>query len=258
MARAVGIPARLAAGYSSGEYDSSSGSIGSASTTPIAGPKSTSQNTAGGVRTDRRGPACRQAHGAARAGAFNQGERTNPQDRPGPEANIPEGEELGRVAAVQSGRDRWSRGAPPVDCAAHAGDGRRGRSNQRMASLAARISGAESCCGLYERMMRLGRLIGVVGAPSQTPYEYADTLGDAIPRGQADIHEITDVFVRERFSGRTPAEEEGSRLADAWLRLRQDLPTEPRRARPGPCDRSACIQEMSALTRRERCVRRPR
>jgi hypothetical protein len=85
------------------------------------------------------------------------------------------------------------------------------------------LHGLSLAAGLYERMTRLAGLIGVRDTPSQTPYEYADTLGQAVPRGQPDIRQIADVYVRERFSGREIAIEEGQTLVTVWQRLRQTL-----------------------------------
>ncbi|MFQ6059030.1 MAG: DUF4129 domain-containing transglutaminase family protein, partial [Anaerolineae bacterium] len=75
----------------------------------------------------------------------------------------------------------------------------------------------------YERMSRYARLLGIKSQPSQTPYEYAADLIIAVPRGEADIFLITDSYVRERFSGREISQEGREEIESAWRRLRSTI-----------------------------------
>ncbi len=75
----------------------------------------------------------------------------------------------------------------------------------------------------YARMARLGRFIGVRDTPYDTPHEYAHKLGQVVPEGREDIDRITEGFVLERFSGRKLAPEIGFDLARRAPHLQQLL-----------------------------------
>jgi transglutaminase-like putative cysteine protease len=70
---------------------------------------------------------------------------------------------------------------------------------------------------VYGRMTRFGRLLNVPRQESQTPYEYAAELSAEIPAGRKAIDCITALFVEDRFSPRVANEEES---ATAWRNLR--------------------------------------
>lgn len=75
----------------------------------------------------------------------------------------------------------------------------------------------------YGRMARLGRFLGVRDAPNQTPHEYAQKLAQAVPEGREDISSITEGFVWERFSGRELSPETRADLADHVRHLQEIL-----------------------------------
>lgn len=81
---------------------------------------------------------------------------------------------------------------------------------------------------LYERLQRWAERIGLRFHASQTPYEQARTFGRALPEGQPFISEITENYVRYRFSPQSPAEKASAsdaaspaatRLVNAWRQL---------------------------------------
>jgi hypothetical protein len=81
---------------------------------------------------------------------------------------------------------------------------------------------------LYERMQRWAERLGLRTRLSDTPYEQGHTFGRALPEGQPFIAEITENYVRYRFSRQaslddqtvTAAESEGgSRLVRSWQQL---------------------------------------
>ena len=74
--------------------------------------------------------------------------------------------------------------------------------------------------GIYERMRRLGRLLGVIQAPYQTDHEYARELSQAVPAGQPEIETITVVRVRSHFDRHKPGTEEYRRVWTDWEQLR--------------------------------------
>ncbi|MBS1251677.1 MAG: Protein-glutamine gamma-glutamyltransferase [Anaerolineales bacterium] len=75
----------------------------------------------------------------------------------------------------------------------------------------------------YARMVRLASWLGLPAEPSQTPNEYADQLADVVPEGRPAVGEIVNAYVLELFAEVSPGEEEASALHDAWLSLRRTL-----------------------------------
>jgi hypothetical protein len=74
--------------------------------------------------------------------------------------------------------------------------------------------------GIYERMRRLGRLLGVTQTLYQTDHEYAHVLSGVVPAGQPEIDTITSIRVRSHFSRHKPGPEEHPRIWAAWEQLR--------------------------------------
>ncbi|MBL7182851.1 MAG: transglutaminase domain-containing protein [Anaerolineae bacterium] len=73
---------------------------------------------------------------------------------------------------------------------------------------------------VYERLCSFARRLGIEFQRHQTPYEYAAALITAIPEGQSPVQRIADLYVRERFSGR---EVSGQEAGEAWQSLRPIL-----------------------------------
>jgi hypothetical protein len=61
--------------------------------------------------------------------------------------------------------------------------------------------GASPTAARLGRTVRLGIWTGTTPRREQTPYEYADQLGVAVPDASAPLHELTDLYVRERWGG---------------------------------------------------------
>lgn len=77
--------------------------------------------------------------------------------------------------------------------------------------------------GMYARMVRLASWLGFSLDPSQTPHEYAGQLTAVVPEGQQPIGQITDAYVLELYAEVPPGESEASILREAWLNLRRVL-----------------------------------
>lgn len=75
----------------------------------------------------------------------------------------------------------------------------------------------------YGRMIRLASWLGLPAEPSQTPHEYADRLASAMPEGRPAIGQITNAYVLEQYAEVQPSDEEAAGLRQAWLRLRRML-----------------------------------
>jgi transglutaminase-like putative cysteine protease len=63
-----------------------------------------------------------------------------------------------------------------------------------------RLVGVSVVAAIYDRMSRFGRWLGVQLLPTQTPFERAATLTAAAPEAAAPIAVVTDLYVEERFS----------------------------------------------------------
>lgn len=75
----------------------------------------------------------------------------------------------------------------------------------------------------YARMARLAGWLGVPAEPTQTPHEYADQLAGAVPEGRPAIGQIANAYVLELFAEVPPGEDEASTLGETWLSLRRVL-----------------------------------
>ncbi len=76
---------------------------------------------------------------------------------------------------------------------------------------------------IYEKMARYAQLMGIGWPAHQTPYEYAAALVEALPQGRAQIVQITDFYVKERFSSEGTDEGEIEEAKEAWRALRPTL-----------------------------------
>jgi transglutaminase-like putative cysteine protease len=73
---------------------------------------------------------------------------------------------------------------------------------------------------LYEKMQGWGQRLGVMPLPSATPYEHAASLGQVLPQGRPQIGEITESYIRFRFSRQeVPAPEADPALQQSWRTL---------------------------------------
>ena len=75
----------------------------------------------------------------------------------------------------------------------------------------------------YRRLGFLGRLSAVGPIPHQTPLQYQQRLVEQIPDQQDNLSVIVDTYVRNRYGQKELGEEEGDRLARAWLGVRLPL-----------------------------------
>ena len=72
---------------------------------------------------------------------------------------------------------------------------------------------------LYERLIRWGERLRLSWVPHQTPFEQAGLMALAVPEGQQHIDSITGLYVRERFGPVPAAEEDLDLAAQSWLAL---------------------------------------
>jgi hypothetical protein len=90
------------------------------------------------------------------------------------------------------------------------------------------LSAAE---GAYARVIRVSNWLGLGPRPSDTPFEYGDRLGDALPEARGPMRDITSAFVRARFARQATTVDESS-LAGAWKSVRASLMSFALKVRP--------------------------
>ena len=76
---------------------------------------------------------------------------------------------------------------------------------------------------LYAKMSRLGWLAGVGRRPNQTPIEYGAYVGGAAPDASQEAAVIANSFAVQRYGGREADEEGQEMLLEAWKSIRFKL-----------------------------------
>jgi len=84
----------------------------------------------------------------------------------------------------------------------------------------ARLSQVEA---VYQRMLQLAGWAGASPHAWHTPYENALALARIVPAGRAWAWAIADLYTRERYGTQTPTAEETAHVKEAWRRLRLDV-----------------------------------
>ncbi|NOZ29721.1 MAG: transglutaminase domain-containing protein [Chloroflexi bacterium] len=220
MARAVGIPARVASGYAQGEWDEEAqvyrvreldahtwvevyfpgyGWIEfepTASQPPIERPE--------------RPPEAPYANYTAPP------DNSVDQEPPPDDLGLPRDENQGPINAPLS-----SRMAPPwlgailaaivLLVAAIAGVGLRARSQARGPRMAGR---------LYASLLRWAARLGIALSPAYTPYEQASVIEASLPGSRPHASRITDAYVRDQFSPHPLPPEEQHDVWQSWKTLR--------------------------------------
>jgi len=73
---------------------------------------------------------------------------------------------------------------------------------------------------LYAKLARGARWGGVQPEPSMTPNEYAKVVATTVPGSRGPATYLADLYVRETYGSRPPAQVEMLRARQAWLKLR--------------------------------------
>ena len=76
---------------------------------------------------------------------------------------------------------------------------------------------------LYERLERWAMWVGLGRRPSQTPFEHAAVLSQTVPEGAAPIQQITATYVHEQFGASAAPPAELGALSGEWLKLQPVL-----------------------------------
>lgn len=76
---------------------------------------------------------------------------------------------------------------------------------------------------VFNSISRLAARLGYARQPSQTPYEYADHLGELVPVASGDLRLIAMAKVEATYGNRRPAESALTTIGDAYRRVRMRL-----------------------------------
>ncbi len=97
------------------------------------------------------------------------------------------------------------------------------------------LRGLSSSSQFYARMTRSSQLAGVRPPPGTTPYEWARVVGERVPDAQRSLDQIANLYVREQYAGQQATQQELRLAQRAWLTIRSALlrsVVSLRRARP--------------------------
>jgi len=75
----------------------------------------------------------------------------------------------------------------------------------------------------FRRLALLGSLASVGPAPYQTPFQYRQRLDQILPSHREPVSVIVDYYVRSRYGQKTLDDEQRSHLSQAWIRVRLPL-----------------------------------
>ena len=75
----------------------------------------------------------------------------------------------------------------------------------------------------YERVHRLAMFLGSPALPSQTAFEFSNSLSMLIPEASEDVDLVSNSFVRQRYGGVGPTAVEELRLMWAWLHIKRAI-----------------------------------
>jgi transglutaminase-like putative cysteine protease len=72
---------------------------------------------------------------------------------------------------------------------------------------------------VYENLLNRARWLGVRDQKHATPFERARAIGDALPLARRDVECVAAIYAREKFGARTPNQVDRAALTQAWSRF---------------------------------------
>ena len=76
---------------------------------------------------------------------------------------------------------------------------------------------------VYRRLRELAAFGGLSGSRPHTPYQFGQQLGRRLPYYRESVDTIVEAYVRTRYGAKTPLPDDGVALADAWMNVRYPL-----------------------------------
>jgi len=226
MARSVGVPARLAAGYSAGEFVKEAGAYRQHEYDAHTWPEVFFPGL-GWVEFEPTAADAPLSRPPTSADVPADVDRERPRpDRPFddmlPDDEVAQAIEMPEATTAPSGSSPfdwhlllYALGLVVLSGAAFAAT---------YAVWERPLRGLSPAEGAFARLARVAAWMGLRQHETDTPYEYGDRLAGAIPEGREDIATIVDAYVNERFGQRRTEHGEG-RVSAAWQRIRRLLPS---------------------------------
>ncbi|KPL23782.1 MAG: hypothetical protein AMJ93_03835 [Anaerolineae bacterium SM23_84] len=222
LVRSLGIPARIAQGYASGEYLPGSRSYQVRQLDAHAWPEVYFPGY-GWVEfepTASQPVILRPEQGSVPLlpglDVPLSTEPTEEEDKYGPDEGIAEGGDITDISLAQTG-PWYSRLVRPVLALLGVLLG------AVMAVVGwwyASLRGLNVAESVYEQMRRLGGLLGVPHRSHQTPLEYGESLVQKLVQGQDDVRRLVALYVKQRFGWRGLSDAEERELQERWRELR--------------------------------------
>lgn len=221
LCRALGIPARIAQGYSPGEYDSNLRRYVVRQLDAHAWPllyfpgygwirfEPTSSQPAPQLADSNQG----NVAGTVVPISGDANERN--EDRYGPDeaTDVPAGVEEVTLGANQTFYRRL------LGYALALAGVLLGGIMAAMLGWYLQLRGLSPAARVYEQMRRMSQLVGVRHQPYQTPTEFGESLASQMQRYQDDIRFVVSKYVKQRFARNGLSDEETQGLAVRWRRL---------------------------------------
>jgi len=86
-----------------------------------------------------------------------------------------------------------------------------------------KLSARERILYYYLNILKRAEKRKLARKVSETPFEYEPNLEQAVPDVEIDVHQVTDVFVRARYSREAFDEDEADAIKQQWQRIRKAL-----------------------------------
>jgi len=217
MARAVGIPARLAAGYSQGEFDEERQAYRVRELNAHAWVEVFFPNY-GWVEFEPTANEPQIVRPVAPSDDLGDRNPMAPDSDGLDEDKFGEDPELGQgsVGGLTRGQSWWPLSLGWTIASAVAIGLVFAGLVAWLISRRRRSRAASILTDLYERMILWGQRLRVQWQAQQTVFEQAQAMGRAVPDGRDQIHSIASLYVRERFSPVPASQEEIESASRAW------------------------------------------
>lgn len=222
MARAVGIPSRLAVGYMGGDFDQETGwyEVRERDTHAWAEVYFPRYGWVEFEPTASEAPIVRPAEGGAAVRDELAELRAHRRDLDTPFQRDLMLEEMGEPSPASASRGRWGSVSWAIGLVlVVASAGAAGSWIFRKRTL----RGTSEVERSYLAMASYGRLLGVGGQACHTPHEYGTLMAGRVPERTVEIWRVVTLYVQDQFSSRGAGQAESEAVVKAWRRLRRSL-----------------------------------
>jgi transglutaminase-like putative cysteine protease len=224
MARSIGIPSRMAAGYATGQMQAESGVYRQTEADAHTWPEVYFPEF-GWIEFEPTASALHPEISRPEQAAATDRPPRNRASAPLPEELLPEERVPQGLAPTDSGVATQGAGLdvkaillPSLLLLALAG----GAAAISYSMWNRPLVGLTAAQAAYSKLARVAHWLGIGHRIGETPFEYGDRIADSVPESREDVNTITAAYVGERF-GRRPSGDRAQALGSAWANLRTRL-----------------------------------